>query len=296
MRKGIALLKKAGNIIIEVGFWGSVCLIVYVCLLIFLFASFKIPTDSMTPTLVPGDFVLVNKAITGARVFNIFASLREEETPIYRLPGLKKVEADDVIIFNFPYPNSMDSLQMHIMKYYAKRCIGVPGDSLVIRNGFYGLAGKEERKIGFLPGQERLSRHLAEVMKEGDLHYSFPYDSVAGWNIRDFGALYIPAKGDYISMTPFHFLLYRKLIEWEQKASLQLAPDGSVTLGGKALPFYRFCHNYYFAGGDHAIDSRDSRYWGLLPEEFIVGKVWRIWKSVDPLTGKMRWERVLTAP
>ncbi|MDR2913858.1 MAG: signal peptidase I [Tannerella sp.] len=294
MRKITVLLKKTGEIILDVVFWGCMAFVAFICLQIFLFASFKIPTDSMTPTLVPGDFVLVNKAITGARIFNIFASLREEETPIHRLPGLRSVKADDVIIFNFPYPNSRDSLQMHIMKYYVKRCIGLPGDSLVIRNGYYALSGNENRKIGFLPGQKHLSRRTKESLKEVGLYYSFPFDSAAGWNVRDFGPLYIPAKGDYISMTPFHFSLYRKLIEWEQKASLQLAPGGSVTLGGKPLLFYRFRHNYYFAGGDYAANSQDSRYWGLLPEEFIVGKAWLIWKSVNPHTGKMRWERVFS--
>ena len=50
--------------------------------------------------------------------------------------------------------------------------------------------------------------------------------------------------------------------------------------------------NYYFVGGDNALNSQDSRYWGLLPEPFIVGRAWRIWKSVDE-DGRIRWERVL---
>lgn len=246
----------------------------------------------MQPTLTEGDFIMVNKTIPGARIFNLFASIRGEETAIYRLPGLRELEVNDVIVFNFPYPYRNDSVRMHIMKYYVKRCLGVPGDSIQIRNGYYGLPGKVQG-IGFLPNQERLARHSAEALKENNVYHSFPYDSVAGWNIRNFGPFYIPAKGDYISMTPLHFLLYKNLIEWEQKASLQLHPDNRVTLGGNPLLFYQFRHNYYFSGGDHVMNSQDSRYWGLLPEEFIVGKAWFIWKSPDPLTGQMRWGRFL---
>lgn len=46
-------------------------------------------------------------------------------------------------------------------------------------------------------------------------------------------------------------------------------------------------------GGDNGINSQDSRYWGLLPEEYIVGKVWKVWKSVDPYTDQFRWDRFL---
>jgi signal peptidase I len=204
MRKIIVLLKKAGEIIIDLTFWGCIGFVVFICLQVFFFASFKIPTDSMRPTLTPGDFVLVNKTFTGARIFNIFATVRREETPIHRLPGLRNLKTDDVIIFNFPYPYSRDSMQMDIMKYYVKRCLGLPGDSLLIRNGYYGLAGKEQA-IGFLPGQERLARYPVESLKKDNVYHSFLIDTVAGWNIRDFGPLYIPAKGDYISMTPFNF-------------------------------------------------------------------------------------------
>lgn len=285
-------LKKAGDIIIDLTFWGSVGFVVFICLQVFFIVSFKIPTDSMTPTLIAGDFVAVNKPIPGPRIFNVFASLRGEETPIRRLPGLRELKVDDVMVFHFPYPYGMDSVKMDIMKYYIKRCLGLPGDSLLIRNGYYRLVGKEQ-EIGFLPGQERLSRYSAELLEKGNIYRSFPFDTVTDWNIHNFGPLYIPAEGDYLSMTPFHVSLYKKLIEWEQKAPLRLAPDGRVTLGDKPLLFYRFRHNYYFAGGDHVMGSQDSRYWGLLPEEFIVGKAWFIWKSLDPQTGRMRWERFL---
>lgn len=285
-------LKRVGESLINIAFWGCMAFLVFLCLQLFLITSFKIPSNSMEPTLTEGDYIVVNKTVPGPRIFNLFASIRGEETPVWRLPGIKQLEVNDVMVFHFPYPHTDDSIRMDIMKYYVKRCLGLPGDSLYIRNGYYGRVGQPQ-EIGFLPNQASLNRRSVETLKEKNIYHSFPHDSILGWNIRNFGPFYIPAKGDYISMTPFHVQLYGKLIEWEQKASLELNPDGKVTLAGKPLLYYQFRHNYYFSGGDHVMNSLDSRYWGLFPEEFIVGKAWFIWKSPDPLTGQMRWNRFL---
>ena len=84
--------------------------------------------------------------------------------------------------------------------------------------------------------------------------------------------------------------LYRRAIEWEQKKRLEVK-DGQVLLGDSAVHEYVFRNNYYFVGGDNVLYSQDSRYWGLLPEEYIVGRAIRIWKSVDKDTDEFRWER-----
>ena len=101
----------------------------------------------------------------------------------------------------------------------------------------------------------------------------------------------LPAKGSVIGMNPETRLLYRNVIEWEQKKKLTLHGD-SVLLGDSVIHNYRFCENYYFVSGDKMVNSKDSRYWGLLPEPFIVGRAWLVWKSVSPNTGKMRWKRI----
>ena len=80
------------------------------------------------------------------------------------------------------------------------------------------------------------------------------------------------------------------MIEWEQKKKLTLHGD-SVLLGDSVIHNYRFCENYYFVSGDKIENSLDSRYWGLLPEPFIVGRAWRIWKSIDRSTDAVRWDR-----
>ena len=86
--------------------------------------------------------------------------------------------------------------------------------------------------------------------------------------------------------------LYRNLIEWEQKDKL-IFQGKEIFLGDSLIHEYRFQENYYFMGGDYMENSKDSRYWGLLPEPYIVGVATRIWKSVDKFTGKIRWDRVM---
>lgn len=255
---------------------------------VFVFASFKIPSDSMEPELTTGDNVLVWKPTIGPRIFNLFASMRNEQTEIYRIPGFKKIKRNDILVFNFPHPNSWDKIEMHILKYYIKRCIGLPGDTLFIQNGYFHVQGVQAPL-----GNTNSQKQIATTNKFGDgIYNSFPFDSVIGWNIKNFGPLYIPAKGDSIAMNQRNFQLYKKLIEWEQKESLQYK-DSIAFLNGKPISGYRFLKNYYFMAGDNGMNSQDSRYWGLLPEEYIVGKAWIIWKSVDPYTDKFRWGRFL---
>ena len=93
-------------------------------------------------------------------------------------------------------------------------------------------------------------------------------------------------------MNQKHHSLYKHLIEWEQKEKLALKGD-SVLLGDSLIRTYRFKENNYFMAGDRVTSSRDSRYWGFLPEPYIVGVATRIWNSVDKETGKIRWDRVM---
>ena len=81
------------------------------------------------------------------------------------------------------------------------------------------------------------------------------------------------------------------MIEWEQRDKLSLRND-SVWLGDSLITEYQFKKDYYFAAGDNVVNSQDSRYWGLLPEQYIVGVATRIWKSVNPTTEEIRWNRI----
>ena len=242
----------------------------------------------MEPELTTGDNLLVWKPTIGPRLFDLSATMQLEQTEIYRLPGFKKIQRNDILVFNFPHPNTWDKIEMHILKYYIKRCVGLPGDTLSIRNGFFHVNGVST-PLGNREAQERIAE--TEKFQDGIFH-SFPYDSIIGWNIKEFGPLHIPAKGDSIRMNRTNFVLYKKLIEWEQQGTLEYK-DSTSFLNEKPIDGYRFLKNYYFMAGDNGMNSQDSRYWGMLPEEYIVGKPWFIWKSVDPYTGKFRWERFL---
>ena len=88
------------------------------------------------------------------------------------------------------------------------------------------------------------------------------------------------------------YILYRQLIAWEQKKKIALK-DGQVLLGDSTIDQYSFKKNYYFVSGDNMANSQDSRYWGMLPEEYIVGKATRIWNSKEKDTDQIRWERIL---
>ena len=268
----------------------SVSIIIYFLMQTTAVCTFRIPTDSMQPTLQPGDNILVNKSIMGARIFDIWEAAEEKEVEIYRLPGLGKVKRNDVLVFHYPYPHKNDSLSMHLLKYYVKRCIALPGDTMGIHQGHYYIKGIDEQ-VGNVDAQKRIAR-LDKDAARGIVMETYPWDKYINWTIQDFGPLHVPARGQTVAMDSTAVKLYRKLIEWEQKKPMT-RNGNKVYLGDSLIQEYRFRENYYFMGGDHMENSKDSRYWGLLPEPYIVGVATRIWKSVDKYTDEVRWDRVM---
>ena len=281
---------KYADKLLSIAFCLCVLLVVYFFLQTTAIASFSIPTDSMQPSLLPGDNILVNKSIIGARIFNIWEAAEEKEVAIHRLPGLGKVKRNDVLVFHYPYPHKNDSLSMHLLKYYVKRCIALPGDTMGIRKGHYYIKGIDE-PIGNIQAQKRIEK-LQKENARGIVMDTYPWDKYIDWTIQDFGPLHVPARGQTVAMDSTAVKLYRNLVEWEQKEKLTYQGK-DVFLGDSLIQEYRFQENYYFMGGDYMENSKDSRYWGLLPEPYIVGVATRIWKSVDKFTGKIRWNRVM---
>nr|WP_172919367.1 signal peptidase I [Capnocytophaga canis] len=285
------IISKIVNAIINIFFYGVMAFVVFLLLRIFVFDSYKIPTDSMRPTIIPGDYILVNKLAYGARLYDIFEVAARKRVDIYRVPGYQKVERNDIVVFNMLFPNTKEKIEMRINKFFVKRCIALPGDTLYIKNGFYQINSDSLNNVGYYKAQSKLSKKSKEEL-HNVVYESFPWDSAMGWTIKDFGPLYLPKKGDVIKLNRLSILLYKKLIEWEKDKILTFERD-TLWENGKPLNSYNFKHNYYFMGGDHLENSGDSRYWGLVPEEYIAGKAWFIWKSNDPYTGKLRVERIL---
>lgn len=284
------LLRKCLDQLLNIFLIIAALLALWIFSMVFLFASFRIPSDSMEPTLEEGDYVLVNKLWMGARLFDLSKAMDGERVKIYRLPGLRSVVRNDVLVFHFPHPHSWDKIEMHLLMYYVKRCIALPGDSVSIHNGHYHVQGYNGA-LGNLAAQTRIER-MGKKDFAANVYDCFPFDSTLNWNIQEFGPFYVPKAGDTIRMNRRHYVLYKKVIEWEQRATLTYR-DSIIYLNDMPISGYRFQSDYYFVGGDHAENSQDSRYWGLLPEEYIVGKVWKIWKSVDPYTGEFRWNRFM---
>jgi signal peptidase I len=118
----------------------------------------------------------------------------------------------------------------------------------------------------------------------------FPKQSSYNWNLKYFGPLYVPRKDDCLDINSLNISLYSKLIEYETEKIVK-TKGSEISLNDSVIYKYTFLKNYYFMAGDLVQDSRDSRYWGLLPEDHIVGKAVIIWKSKDGNSGKYRWER-----
>lgn len=270
-------------------------LLVWLLFQIFVFASFSIPTDSMKPVLLPGDYVLVNKTLKGPRLFSLDDAKEHNPLEISRLKGVSEFQRNEVLVFNFPYPERWDSIGFNLMLYYVKRCIALPGDTLEIRNACYKVRGYTGQ-LGSQLSQNSLAHYLenkknVEKMVQENSFWAYPGITTLNWSIKDFGPFYLPARGDTILMSEKHYFLYRNLIEWEQRKKL-IQRDGRFYLEGQELRDYVFTHSYYFMGGDNCHNSQDSRYWGPLPEDYIVGKATLIWKSKNRVTGEIRWDRV----
>ncbi|MDR2286253.1 MAG: signal peptidase I [Prevotellaceae bacterium] len=257
-----------------------------ISLRVFLLAKFLIPTWSMSPTLIAGDVILVNKMIPGPRIFKSWDFLKNGDFSMKRLKGYRKVQRNDVIVFNFPYSNWY-KLELDFNVFYAKRCIAIPGDTFLIDNGMYRVKNVFDT-LGHYANQKTLSEMEPQAFPP-HIYNCFP-DTVYGWNILNFGPFYIPGENDTVAIDTMNIRLYRQLIEYETQQPVEVK-DRKVFIADKSANEYVFQQNYYFVAGDHVRDSRDSRYWGLLPEDHIVGKAFIIWKSKDRTTGKRQWNR-----
>lgn len=251
--------------------------------------SFHTPSGSMSPTLLPDESGLVNKWKMGARIFNIFDAAEGKSYEIKRLPGYGKLERGDVIVFNYPYLSSdrkRDSIAMNLTTYYCKRAVAVAGDTLEIRDCFYHVRGCNDT-IGVASEQKILQSYVEDFARSNPDPRRWPAwmrccprDSIIGWTVRDMGPFVIPGKGISVNLDYKNWLLYSRYIEWETKSKLKWE-DSTALINNMPIKSYIFTEDYCFAAGDHVIDSKDSRYFGLVPEKFIVGTAGIRWKSAD---------------
>lgn len=191
-----------------------------VILLVFLIRSFiaepfKIPSGSMMPTLLAGDFILVNKFTYGLRVPILNNTFIEVNHP----------KRGDVFVFHYPPDPSID---------YIKRVVGVPGDKIVYQD-----------KQLYINGQKMDMTYLDD----------YQYESVG--------------------LNQVHAKRYSEQLG-DVKHDVLIEENSFSKEGGVEVP-----PGYYFAMGDNRDNSKDSRYWGFVPERNLVGKAFFIWWNFD---------------
>lgn len=116
----------------------------------------------------------------------------------------------------------------------------------------------------------------------------FPYDTLHHWTRDNFGPVWIPKKGSSVQLTPENISFYERVIRTYEHNTLE-QKDGKFFINGKETNTYTFKMDYYWMAGDNRQDSQDSRYWGFVPEDRVVGKASIIWFSYE---GGPRWSRL----
>jgi signal peptidase I len=253
--------------------------------------AFRIPTASMENTLKAGDFLLVNKFVYGPRTLSTipFTALT---LPVIRLPGLRSPRRGDVMVFELPpYARKGDS-DAH--RQYVKRCIALPGDTLLIKNRRVYVNGEEL----VVPTVRANDRHLLP-QGYGDPRM-FPKGS--GFNEDQYGPLVVPRCGDTVLLSEETYFLFKDIISYEGH-EIGLDSAGAVVVDGDPRQTYVIAKDYYFVLGDNRDNSLDSRFWGFVPDDAIIGKAMMIYWSWNEVAAEqgfterfkhIRWERIGT--
>lgn len=192
---------------------------------------------------------------------------------------------------------------------YIKRCVAIPGDTLHIVDQLLYINGEKayqpkDMKMSGRPlplGSYDIARRYAEwkaAPERGwNLSYCpiFPNDRQYNWTEDNFGPIRIPKAGDHVRLTPQTIPLYRRIIQAYEGHELTEREDG-IYIDGRKTDRYTIEMDYYWMMGDNRNGSADSRYWGFVPEDHIVGHAAFTWLSTEPekglLGGGMRWERL----
>jgi signal peptidase I len=136
--------------------------------------------------------------------------------------------------------------------------------------------------------QNKLAKEI--VALRGASQQVYPYDTVMAhkWTSDNFGPIWIPKKGEPLQLNAENYSIYERVIRVYEHNQFEMK-NGQFILNGQPVTSYTFKMDYYWMMGDNRQGSQDSRYWGFVPEDRVVGKAWLIWFSWD---GGPRWNRL----
>lgn len=238
----------------------------------FFLESSRVPTGSMDSTIFVGDFVLVNKVIYGISTpRNI--PFTDITLPYYTLPSLGEPKRKDVVVFD--WPGNKDEMKSDIIYSYVKRLVGLPGDTIKIINKVLYVNGREFWRPPHI-------QYIDPEIRPAGYAESDIFPAGAKWNRDNYGPVIIPKKGDVIQLTPANAEQWRTIIDREfGRRVVSIGPD-KVLIDGKPVASYTLKKDYYFMMGDNRDNSLDSRYWGFVPKDKIIGRAEIVYWSWDP--------------
>ncbi len=264
-------------------------LIVAVIMRMFFVEAFRIPTDSMANTLINGDYVVVDKISFGIKTPR-YIPFSDYQIPQIIFPALKNIQRGDVVVFHFP--GNRDDVKGEKPMSFIKRCVAVGGDTLKIVNKVLYV---NNVPFPIIP---------TELYSNSVLHPDYFNEKMfppgSSFNTDNYGPVVVPKKGDVIELSLENFNQWKTFIEREG-SSIYFCPIDIIMIDGIRKNKYVVKEDYIFVLGDNRDNSSDSRHWGFLSEDNLIGKaviIYWSWDSEMPAIdifgriSSVKWERV----
>jgi signal peptidase I len=238
----------------------------------FIIETSRVPTPSMEKTIMVGDFLFVNKFLYGSSSPRSIP-FTNIALPYFQLPAVREPKRGDIVVFEFP--GDKDELKPVNIDNYVKRLIGEPGDTVVIKQKVVFINGKE---ADIPPHIQYLNSNA--MPKTVTNPRIFP--SGAQFNEDNYGPVVVPKKGDVIQLNRNNVEQWRTIIDREYDRRVVTIEGDQIFIDKKPVTNYKITKDYYFMMGDNRDNSLDSRFWGFVARDKVVGQAFFIYWSWNP--------------